>query len=106
MLVAFRHNRQHADHLKIPARIRLHDGSYDKFVERFLAIDWGKLGSFDFSELCAYMGISPAEDSEYDDEGSDYEGSQELGDVEDHVQDLQEALDAELPPADMEPTLL
>ncbi|GAX79389.1 hypothetical protein CEUSTIGMA_g6830.t1, partial [Chlamydomonas eustigma] len=81
MLVAFRHNRQIADVLKMPPRIRLHDGTYDRFVAGFLSIDQVKLGTFGFNELCAYMGITPPEPS--DEEGSsDEEAEDEEGEGE------------------------
>eukprot|EP00798_Chlamydomonas_sp_ICE-L_P019466 gene19466-26127_t len=62
MLLAFRRNRQIADFLKLPHRVRqLPDGTFDRFVEGFLAIDNEKLGTFTFDELCAHMGIVPAD---------------------------------------------
>ncbi len=67
MLVAFRRNRQHADILRIPARIMLPDGTFDKFVEAFLKIDRTRIGSFTFDELCLHMGISTSEESEEED---------------------------------------
>ena len=59
----------------------MHDGTYDRFIAGFLAIDQSKLGRYTFSELCAYMGIGPAEysdeDGSYEDEeGEDGEGGE------------------------------
>ncbi len=76
MLHAFRQNRQIADILKLPPRVRMHDGTFDRFVAGFLAIDQSKLGSYSFSELCAHMGIRPAdysdeEEGSYEDEDED-----------------------------------
>ena len=68
MLHAFRRNRQVADILKLPPRVRMHDGTFDKFVAGFLAIDQSKLGSYSFNELCAYMGIRPASYSDEEEE--------------------------------------
>ncbi|KXZ48378.1 hypothetical protein GPECTOR_28g785 [Gonium pectorale] len=85
ILAAFRRNRQHADVLKCPARIRQDDGTFDKFVEVFMQIDSSKLGTFSFNELASYMGVLPSgmyessedEDGEY---GSSDEGGEEDGD--------------------------
>ena len=71
MLHAFRQNRQVADILKLPPRVRMHDGTFDKFVAGFLAIDQSKLGSYGFDELCAFMGIGPADYSDEDEEGEE-----------------------------------
>lgn len=38
MLVGFRRNRQHADLLRFPAKIRAADGTYDKFVDMFMQV--------------------------------------------------------------------
>ena len=76
MLHAFRANRQIADILKLPPRVRMHDGTFERFVDGFLAIDQSKLGAYSFSELCAHMGIGPADDSE-EEEGSDEEEDEE-----------------------------
>lgn len=38
ILTAFRRNRQHADILKCPPRIRQHDGTMDKFYDVFLQV--------------------------------------------------------------------
>ncbi len=41
ILAAFRRNRQHADILKCPPRIRQDDGTFDVFVDRFLQVGEG-----------------------------------------------------------------
>ena len=57
----------------------MHDGTYDRFINGFLAIDQSKLGKYTFSDLCAYMGIGPAE---YSDEDGSYEDEDEEGEGE------------------------
>lgn len=44
ILAAFRRNRQHADILKCPPRIRQDDGTFDIFVDRFLQVGKGTRG--------------------------------------------------------------
>lgn len=38
ILAAFRRNRQHADILKCPARIRQDDGTFERFVDVFMQV--------------------------------------------------------------------
>ncbi|MEW5311362.1 MAG: hypothetical protein WDW38_003083 [Sanguina aurantia] len=56
-LVAFRRNRQYADFLRFPAKIRSSDSTFDKFVDMFLQIDSSKLGTFQLHDLAKYMGV-------------------------------------------------
>ncbi|GLC73170.1 hypothetical protein PLESTF_001343000 [Pleodorina starrii] len=77
ILTAFRRNRQHADILKCPPRIRQHDGTWERFIEVFLQIDTSKGGFFSFNELAAYMGILPSgmyESTEEDEDDYDSAG--------------------------------
>ncbi|KAG2493820.1 hypothetical protein HYH03_008038 [Edaphochlamys debaryana] len=85
ILAAFRRNRQHADILKCPPRIRQNDGTFDKFIDIFLQIDSTKLGTFTFNELAAYMGVLPSGFYEYTDseDGGDFEsGEGDDGDLD------------------------
>ena len=79
MLAAFRRNRQIADILKLPHCVRLADGTFDRFVDGFLAIDTAKLGTFSFDELCMHMGIHPKEliTEEEEEEGEEGEWEDE-----------------------------
>ncbi|MEW5300249.1 MAG: hypothetical protein WDW36_003191 [Sanguina aurantia] len=56
-LVAFRRNRQYADFLRFPAKVRSSDATFDTFVDMFLQIDSSKLGTFQLHDLAKYMGV-------------------------------------------------
>lgn len=55
MLVAFRRDRQLADHLRMPHEIKMSDGSFDKFISQFIAINRDGMGKIDDRELFAHM---------------------------------------------------
>ncbi|KAG1668378.1 hypothetical protein FOA52_004887 [Chlamydomonas sp. UWO 241] len=80
ILVALRRNPHFAYNLKVPAKIALHDGTFDRFVDAYMKIDHDKLGAFTFSELCAYMGVRPSDESssEGSSDGSDYNDDPDL----------------------------
>lgn len=44
-----------ADHLKMPAKIRAGDGTFDAFLSKFIAINSGGLGFVSGQELAAYL---------------------------------------------------
>lgn len=45
----------HADHLKMPAKIRADDGTFDTFLSKFVAINRSGLGLVNSQELAAYF---------------------------------------------------
>ena len=49
-----------ADHLKMPARIRAGDGTFDAFLSRFITINRSGLGLVNSQELAAYLAALPA----------------------------------------------
>ncbi|WIA19886.1 hypothetical protein OEZ85_005786 [Tetradesmus obliquus] len=59
MLLAFRRDRQLADHLKMPPRIKAGDGSFDKFLSRFIAINSDGLGYVDLVQLGLLLSKEP-----------------------------------------------
>jgi len=44
-----------ADHLKMPARIRAGDGTFDTFVSKFVLINLSGLGHINVQELASYL---------------------------------------------------
>ncbi|KAG2447532.1 hypothetical protein HYH02_007456 [Chlamydomonas schloesseri] len=100
ILAAFRRNRQHADILKCPARIRQDDGTFERFVDVFMQIDTSKLGTFTFNELAFYMGVLPTGHYQYSDEEDDEDF--DSGDDEEGGEGHDEELDAELDAPDDE----
>ncbi len=45
----------YADHLKMPARIRAGDGTFDTFLSKFITINRSGLGYVSCQELAAYL---------------------------------------------------
>ncbi|KAG2425801.1 hypothetical protein HXX76_013426 [Chlamydomonas incerta] len=101
ILAAFRRNRQHADILKCPARIRQDDGTFERFVDVFMQIDTSKLGTFTFNELAFYMGVLPTGYYQYSDEEEE-DGDFDSGDEGEEGGEAQAELDAELDAPDDE----
>ncbi len=59
LIKGVRQSKHVADLLKAPASVHAHDGTLDRLIERFLAVDTSKLGTFSFSELCLHLGVKP-----------------------------------------------
>jgi hypothetical protein len=52
-----------ADHLKMPAKVRAGDGTFDVFLSRFIAINSSGLGFVGLEELAAYFASLAAANS-------------------------------------------
>ncbi|KAF8063013.1 hypothetical protein HT031_003852 [Scenedesmus sp. PABB004] len=55
MLAAFRRDRQLADHLRMPHRVKAADGTFDAFLAAFAAINTDGLGRVDARQLWAHL---------------------------------------------------
>lgn len=58
-LTKIRKDRKYADFLKMPPRITQGDGTLEKFVETFEAINCSRNGRFSTNELALYLGCAP-----------------------------------------------
>ena len=59
LIKAFRRNRQWADVMRFPPRIKAGDGSLERFVECFMAVNTDRTGSITFSQLAVHMNLQP-----------------------------------------------
>jgi Ca2+-binding EF-hand superfamily protein len=57
-LVKIRKDRKFADFLKMPVRVRQADGTLERFIEMFQAINCSRTGRFTTNELAYYLGCS------------------------------------------------
>ena len=55
LLIKMRHQRKYADFLKLPPRIKEGDGTYAKFIAKFLEIDHSRDGFISEAELEEYF---------------------------------------------------
>lgn len=59
-LTKIRKDRKYADFLKMPPRIRQGDGTLEKFIDTFQAINCSRTGRFSANELAFYLGCTPS----------------------------------------------